>query len=157
MSLHAPSRPKPQVPLPRTLPQSARKRVEAAIEGHMAAAEALTAFLNEADGDPDDEPSLGSTGRSFNAEFVDQTSWALGSTDDRESGDVQDEPHDSEPDDVAWTETQGRGGQRVSDFEDDEPSLAHTNATNQALARRYFMDGGGACIDAEAEHDGREP
>lgn len=39
--------------LPRALPQVARKRVEAAIESHLAAVAALTAFLDAADGDPD--------------------------------------------------------------------------------------------------------
>jgi hypothetical protein len=52
--------------LPRALPSSARRKVEAAVEAHLAAVAALTAFLDEADGDPDlegdnadDEPSLG--------------------------------------------------------------------------------------------------
>ncbi len=54
--------------LPRALPQSARRKVEAAVEAHLAAVTALTAFLDEADGDPDleadhadEEASLGWT------------------------------------------------------------------------------------------------
>src|SRR3954452_3925428 len=49
------------VPLPRALPTAARKKVETAIECHLAAVTALTAFLDEADVDPDLEPSLAGT------------------------------------------------------------------------------------------------
>ena len=47
--------------LPRALPKPARMKVENAIESHLAAVEALTAFLDEADGDENLEPSLGAT------------------------------------------------------------------------------------------------
>src|SRR3954468_3539868 len=49
------------VPLPRALPTAARKKVETAIECHLAAVTALTAFLDEADVDADLEPSLAGT------------------------------------------------------------------------------------------------
>ena len=45
--------------LPKTLPQDARVKVEAAIEAHSEARDALIAFLDQIDGDPDAEPSLG--------------------------------------------------------------------------------------------------
>jgi hypothetical protein len=48
------------VALPRAVPPAARKKVERAIEGHLAAVEALTTFLDGLDGDADFEPSLGS-------------------------------------------------------------------------------------------------
>ena len=44
---------------PRELPPQTRVKVEAAIEAHIAAQEALTAFLDALDGDPDLEPSPG--------------------------------------------------------------------------------------------------
>ena len=54
--------PRPITPsLPRALPPAARMKVHTAIESHLAAVEALTAFLDEADGDENLEPSLGAT------------------------------------------------------------------------------------------------
>ena len=54
-----------KVPLPRTLPRSAAAKVAAAIQAHLDAIDALLAFLDDADGDPDaeaevEEPSHGS-------------------------------------------------------------------------------------------------
>lgn len=46
-------------PEPKALPPATRKIVAAAIKQHMAATEALIAFLDAADGDPDLEPSIG--------------------------------------------------------------------------------------------------
>ena len=93
--------------LPRALPPTARKKVETAIEHHLSAVEALTAFLDEFDGDDadheatgDEEPSLGSRDcvGSLNEGFAgpqhpwDQSFWASGSgTDDRELADDSDE------------------------------------------------------------------
>ena len=64
-----------QVPilrLPAPVPRQVRKLVRLAIEKHMAATDALIAFIDEADGDTD-----------------------LG-TDDEHEADVADEPHDAE-------------------------------------------------------------
>jgi hypothetical protein len=49
----------PKTPLPQALPPATRAKVEAAIEAHMQARDALVAFLDQADGDTDLEPSLG--------------------------------------------------------------------------------------------------
>jgi hypothetical protein len=48
-------------PLPRALSKAAVAKVGAAIEAHLAAVEALIAFLDEANTDVDAEPSLGWT------------------------------------------------------------------------------------------------
>ena len=48
----------PIQPLPKALPPATRKIVNAAIKQHMAATEALIAFLDKADGDPDEEPCI---------------------------------------------------------------------------------------------------
>ena len=48
----------PKIALPKALPRAARAKVEAAIEAHVAAQAALIAFLDEADGDPEEEPDL---------------------------------------------------------------------------------------------------
>ena len=48
--------------LPRALPKQTRRLVEDAIERHIAARDALIAFLDDADGDSDFEPGLAGTG-----------------------------------------------------------------------------------------------
>ena len=164
------------VPLPKALPQAARKKVEAAVEAHLSAVQALTAFLDEADGDPDLEPSLAGT-----------------NGDDREY-DPADPPDregiDDDERDVSYNEGHGRGGVASGNSEDEEFSLGWTNAVNQDVAlqagRGSFSFGGGQwgsqiggeCepslgsldgqinqnlwsqgngMDLEHEHDGREP
>ncbi|MGU3665050.1 hypothetical protein ACLBX9_12790 [Methylobacterium sp. A49B] len=82
--------------------------------------EADLALLDALDGDPDSEPSLGAPEPVIGSGFglgprvlTDQERWAEGSADDREQdagdereeenehgGDIQDEPHDPQPDDV---------------------------------------------------------
>ncbi len=82
--------------------------------------EADLALLDALDGDPEVEPSLGSPepfipqGYGFGyCPLSDQTHWAYGNTDDQEhdagsdreeenehGGDILDEPHDAQPDDV---------------------------------------------------------
>jgi hypothetical protein len=49
----------PKISLPKSLPLGARKLVERAIDAHLSATEALTAFLDAADQDPDLESTLG--------------------------------------------------------------------------------------------------
>ncbi len=82
-------------PRPRALSKAARQKYEQAVEAHLAAIDALTAFLDEVDGDPDLEPSLGAPacvgygGSDFksDASTWDQTHWAEGALDDRERAD----------------------------------------------------------------------
>jgi hypothetical protein len=164
------------IPLPRALPTAARKKVETAIECHLAAVAALTAFLDEADSDPDLEPSLAGT-----------------NGDDREYDPADPPAHEGIDDnelDVSYNEGHGRGGSAGCDSEDMEHSLGWTNAVNQDAA----IKGGGNCFsfgggqwgsqmsgepepslgsldgqidqthwahgdrrDMEQEHDGREP
>ena len=85
--------------LPRSFPRLARMKVEKAIEQHLAAVEALTAFLDEVDGDPECEPSLGSVNPSeHNLHLIcaNQENWACGGTDDRELADDRQEGGDEE-------------------------------------------------------------
>lgn len=77
--------------LPRALPPAARAKVHSAIEAHLSAVEALTAFLDEADGDVNLEPSLGSSSEGWAPERFDQEFWAQGSGDEREHADDSDE------------------------------------------------------------------
>jgi hypothetical protein len=135
--------------LPRALPKAAAQKVGAAIEAHLDAIEALTAFLDEADGDPDeepdgieDEPSLGSLGSSSSM-LLTQEAWASGPRDDTE------EEHDgAEP------------------SEDPEPELGWGADLDQERARKnvtgtVWLPGGRNWVSlsdgVEAEHDGREP
>src|SRR4051812_43499625 len=98
------------IPLPKALPPAARRQVEAAIEAHSAARDALVAFLDEADGDPDLEPSVGPHPYGYPLEMI-----------DCEGGDVLDE-REAE----TWLETHGNGGAGCAGHsDDDEPSLAH--------------------------------
>ena len=86
-------------PLPRALPPAARQKVHTAIESHLAAVEALTAFLDVADGDENLEPSLGSLELTFpgaDQRSFNQERWAVGANDDREN-----EFDGREPDDEA--------------------------------------------------------
>jgi hypothetical protein len=69
-------------PLPRTLTPAARAKVAKAIEAHLNAVEALTAFLDAVDGDTDAEPELGSVGSG--SVYATQRRWANGARDDRE-------------------------------------------------------------------------
>src|SRR3954469_23803168 len=111
------------VPLPRALPTAARKKVETAIECHLAAVTALTAFLDEADVDADLEPSLAGT-----------------SGDDREY-DPADPPEREGIDD---NELDGSGS--PSGCEDEEPELGWPAMINQAQAAKscktYVTDRG---------------
>jgi hypothetical protein len=69
--------------LPRELPHAARKKVEAAIEQHLQAVEALTRFVDEADGEPDIELDI--------------------------ERDIVDEPHDDDELDVDKAAPEGAG------------------------------------------------
>jgi hypothetical protein len=110
--------------LPRALPRDARRKVETAIEQHLAAVQALTAFLDEADGDSDLEPYLAG-------------GYAPGEGDDRE-GDPADPPEHTGIDDneldVSYNEGHGRGGSAGTDSEDEEHSLGWPERANQAAA-----------------------
>ena len=123
---HAARKAPPQA-LPRPFSQIERQKVEARIEALLASAESLIAALDLADGDTDREPNLAGT------PWRDQ---------DREGGDIQDDPHDEDP---------------------AEPSLAHGNDFDQgqALANLDLDNLRGdtwfAEADLEEEHDGREP
>jgi len=152
--------------LPKALPQAARKKVEAAIESHLAAVTALTAFLDQADADPDLEPSLAGT-----------------SGDDREYDPADPPAHEGIDD----NELDGSGS--PSGGEDEEPELGWPATFNQDRAlkscKTYVTDRGnlhgyayvcdgepslgsieavdqtgwarGNSLDYEHEHDGREP
>jgi hypothetical protein len=119
--------------LPRALPRDARRKVETAIEQHLAAVHALTAFLDEADSDPDLEPSLAGTGG-----------------DDREYDPADPPAHEGIDD----NELDGSGC--PSGSEDEEPDLGWTGDINQERAHQGLL----RCQvfnHREAEHDGREP
>src|ERR1700704_568590 len=96
------------VPLPRALPQAARKKVEAAIESHLSAVQALTAFLDEVDVDTALEPSLAGTSR-----------------DDREYDPADPPAHEGIDD----NELDGTGS--PSGIVDDEPELGWPAMMNQ--------------------------
>jgi hypothetical protein len=64
--------------LPKNFPKTIRKSFEAAIEAHLNAVAALTAALDQADGDSEAEPSLGSFDTLGN---YSQELWANGTTD----------------------------------------------------------------------------
>jgi hypothetical protein len=83
--LHTTPRRAPVLPLPKRLPAKTREQVEDAIERLRDAQDALIAYLDTMDGDPDIEPAAG--------------------FDEPEGGDVQDGPHDPEPDEreLGWS------------------------------------------------------
>jgi hypothetical protein len=64
--------------LPVSIPANVRCVLEDAIAAHLDAAEALILALDELDGDPEAEPSIGAH------MGTDQRDWAAGATDDRE-------------------------------------------------------------------------
>ena len=76
-----------------------RRRLETALEQLLAAAEAIVADLDEIDGDPDLEPSLGSLGATYHT-GSDQRLTHHGVTDDREhdAGDDREEVCEGEGD-----------------------------------------------------------
>jgi len=130
-----------KIPLPRALPQSARQKVEEAIERHGAAMEALIAFLDAADGDSDIE-----------AVCEDEGAQCEGEGDDNEL-------------DCSYAETHGKGGKAEVECEDIEHSLGWTGDINQDRALKNcvgivsrrdgtWFDRG---WDLEDQHDGREP
>jgi hypothetical protein len=131
---------------PRALPKRTRQIVEEAIERHHDATEALLALLDEADGDPELEPSL-----SGNGGYGMPTGHEL-------------EGDDSELD-VSYSEAHGRGGQiGSSDHDDAECSLGWSEGADQARSLSQcggYLRMAGEWIpandDREAEHDGREP
>lgn len=126
---------------PRALSKSAVTVIEAAVEAHLMAIEALTTCLDSHQPDPDLEPSLASIG-SCGWAFDNQEAWTAGNDDDREG-----DEHDGREPDV-----------------EDEPSLAHTNDIDQDRAQKHLAsvthrDGTWHDMysDLEDEHDGREP
>jgi hypothetical protein len=119
--------------IPVRIPKALREGIEAAIQAHLTAVEKLTAVLDRADGDLDLEPSLGHHpyGRPL-------------SLTDCEGGDVQDGPHDPEPDerDLGWG-----------------PGVNQPHALRQCWGDYRLPDGtwDNRDTDREGEHDGREP
>jgi hypothetical protein len=117
------------IPLPRMLPAAARHKVEAAIEQHLQAVEALTRFLDEADGEPDIERDI-----------VDEPH-----DDDEREVDIVDEPHDPNSDEensLGWSG-------------DVDQQRAVNNCIGIIVEKGgKWVERG---WDLEAEHDGREP
>ena len=130
------------------------------LEQHL---EAMIGWLNELDGDPDLEPSLGA---SRPHEQLSQTIWAHGTTDDREQ-ECEDEgagDEDSEPA-LGWPET-GTAGQSfhnmgsTSDLEEqcedegaqcDDEGCVHTD---DEPSLGWTIDGKrGSTWDDDREHD----
>lgn len=128
------------IPFPKRIAKDTRRQMEAAIEQHLTAVDGLLALLDLFAGDTDLEPSLGSL-MGYGGGITDQRDWAWSETRDREA-DVQDQPHDAEP---------------------DEPSLGSLNCVGPIVAgapapgfdqRRWAL---GESNDLEEDHDGREP
>jgi hypothetical protein len=117
-------------PLDPNNPEHWRKSAAQMIEWMMDRQFELITAMDLLDGDPDLEPSLGYSG--------------FGSGDDREGGDVQDEPHDEIDEDgrdVAWPEGRPHmvsgAGNSTEDDEDDgtaEPSLGAPEVAISAAA-----------------------
>lgn len=150
---------RPKMALPAALGPAARLKVEKAIEAHMAAQEALIAFLDGADGNydeedgGDDEPSLGAVGGTYNAELQPGIYYhgnggrlcgGAGGGDDREA-DVQDEPHDPDP-----AEPSLGSFECVGYIPADAPGGRGFDQRRWALGDTFHCD-------LEDEHDGREP
>jgi len=72
--------------LPRRLPEATREIAHKAIEAHLDAAQALIQSLDDGDGDPDFEPSLGAAEWDGNrlSQNANQTWWAMGDRSDLE-------------------------------------------------------------------------
>jgi len=122
--------------LPVALTPAARRKVEKAIKAHIAAQAARIAFLDASDGNPDeesagdDEPSLGA-------------STGCGG-DDREA-DVQDEPHDPDPEEPSLGALEC-----VGYIPTDAPGGRGFDQRRWALGETFHSD-------LEEDHDGREP
>jgi hypothetical protein len=129
----------------RKFPPWARKEIEDAIER-------LLALLDQADGDPDLEPSLGSPNPRYLYEggpITSQERWAEGSRNDIEDEhDGAEPPEDDEPT-LGWTEC--GSGRFSTGVDEEEDSLGSTNSIDQT---KWSAGAGG---DYEQEHDGREP
>jgi hypothetical protein len=150
--------------LPRALPQAARRKVEAAVEAHLAAVAALTAFLDEADGDTDLEPSLAGTGGD-DREYDPADPPAHEGIDDNEldgPASIDDEPELGWPAMINQDHAlKSCASSYVTDpgcphgysyvWDGGEPSLGATENIDQTGWGR------GESLDREAEHDGREP
>jgi hypothetical protein len=154
----------PTTSKPVKLPAKERKRIEAEIQTHLDAADALIGSLDARDGDPDLEPSLGSLDRyraTYGNPGGDQTGWAFGNRDEREDEhdglepDVDDEPALGWPEDV----NQARALRSClhSYAGEPEPSLGALGAGYDAerFDQRRWSEG--SRKDLEDEHDGREP
>jgi hypothetical protein len=164
MSLHG--EPKTKFLLPRALPKRTRLLVESAIERHQAATEALLAFLDEADGDADLEPSLASNGMvhgvpsGHDLEYDPADPPAHEGIDDSElDGSDVTGLEGNEPD-LGWPEMVDQS-RSLKHCRDDgcsyggEPSLGSIECIDQ----RRWAAGGTSInrLDCEDEHDGREP
>ena len=154
------------MPLPRALPRSARQKVEAAVEAHLAAVSALTAFLDEAEVDTDLEPSLAGT-RGDDREYDPADPPAHEGIDENElDGSGSPSGDDCEEAELGWpamtnqdralksckTYVTDRGNLHGYGYVcDGEPSLGSVETVDQTGWAR------GNSLDYEAEHDGREP
>jgi hypothetical protein len=132
--------------LPRALPKQTRQLVESAIERHQAATEALLVFLDEADGDPDLEPSLaGTAGDDREYDPADPAAnEGLDETELEGTGTFGDS-EDYEPS-LGWTESGERGG--WNDMEADY--VAFRNGIGQGMTADMEPD-------VEADHEPRLP
>jgi hypothetical protein len=160
--------------LPRALPKTVVKKVHAAIESHLAAVEALTTFLDEAEGDADFEPNLGAA--EAGGEYDSQArAWAHPRTarqdfedehDGREDGGDDEPSEDPEPE-LGWTAdvdqarasrgltTAGLHHHGEAEHDGGEPSLGSVGSGNPGTPQEFWA--AGARGDLEDEHDGREP
>jgi hypothetical protein len=168
--LHTTPRRAIALPLPKRLPAKTRQQVEDAIERLRDAQDALIAYLDTIDGDQDLEPSLG-TPMGYGGDPADQGARAHGTSLDLEQ-DVQDEPHDAEPDErelgwpawpnheaalkASWGDYQRRGDtwdtrdtDREADPSEREPSLGSrhcigllTGSENRGFDQTGWAGGG---------------
>ena len=112
-----------------------RLEIERRIDRHLGLVAALIALLDQWDGDADHEPSLAAPEAHFGDE--DQSGWATGSNDDRES-DVGDEPE--------FVNEDGDG------FDDLEPSLGWSIPNPNIGQEPAVLAGGMTDDDREADY-----
>lgn len=168
---------RPKSRLPEALrpvpPRIMRQRLETALERLLAAAEAIVADLDALDGDPDLEPSAGSTAPGWYSDGWDNSRPAVRRY-GRQLVDVDDVEHDGREDEgldeYSLGATEGPTGSVgwIHGSDDKEPSLGFLEHVDQ---RRIDQDGsdfpgedleeqcedeGGQC-EGEGDHDEREP
>lgn len=117
-----------------------REALRQRIEDNLATVDALIAALDEMTPDPDLEPFLADT-----------------HGDDREGGDVQDEPHDPGGDDepsLGWTDMEARWGRHAGTF---DPDLELDDLdTGEADYAGWFGGSGFADAEPSAGYDHNE-